>query len=84
MIANRHIWRVWADSLHRWGLQDLVASLLEDTGPLTILGAQAVYISQPFLNGMLPVSHLQALADMLEDSTQAQSFAAYLREGTLT
>ena len=80
MIANQHIWRVWAESLHRWGVNDTVAAFLEATGPLTVLGAQAVYIAQPALTGVLPASHLQALVEVLEDSTQTQAFAAYLRE----
>jgi hypothetical protein len=81
MIANQHIWRVWADSLHRWGVGETVATFLEASGPLTVLGAQVVYIAQPALTGLLPASHLQALAEVLEDSTQTQAFADYLREG---
>ena len=51
MDANHHIWRVWANQLHMWGVNDLVATLLEALGPLTILGAQLVYIGQPLLTG---------------------------------
>ncbi len=72
------------DSLHRWGLQNLVALLLEGLGPLTILGAQVVYIGKPMLQGILPADHIQALSDLLEDGDQAARFVAYLREGTLT
>jgi len=81
MIANQHIWRVWTDSLHRWGVDEQVATFLEASGPLTVLGAQLVYIAQPALTGLFPASHLQALAEVLEDSTQTQAFADYLREG---
>jgi len=81
MIANQHIWRVWADSLHRWGVDEHVATFLEAFGSITVLGAQVVYITQPALSGLFPASHLEALADMLEDSTQTQAFADYLREG---
>ena len=84
MNANRHIWRIWVDSLHRWGLQNLIASLLEGLGPLTVLGAQFVYIGKPVLNGVLPADHLQALSELLEDRDQAQSFVAILREGWFT
>lgn len=82
MEANHHIWRVWAENLHRWGVSRLVASILEEAGPLTILGAQAIYLGQPALSGLLPASHLQALADLFEDRAQAKSFVAYLREGS--
>lgn len=80
MIANQHIWRVWTDFLHRWGVDKQVATFLEASGPLTVLGAQVVYIAQPALTGLFPASHLQALAEVLEDSTQTQAFADYLRE----
>lgn len=80
MIKNQHIWRVWSDTLHRWGMDDLVATLLEASGPLTVLGAQVVYVVQPTLSSLLPSGHLQALAEVLEDNDQAQAFANYLRE----
>ena len=81
MIANQHIWRVWANALHRWGVKDLVAAFLEAAGPLTLLGAQVVYIAQPALSGVFPNNHLRALAEVFEDSEQTKAFAAYLREG---
>jgi len=43
---------------------------------LTILGAQAVYMSQPFIGG----KNLNSLAQMLEEDEQTQAFARYLRE----
>ena len=80
MIDNQHIWRVWADFLHRWGVDDLAVTLLEASGPLTVLGAQVVYVAQPALTGFFPAGHLQALAEVLEDSTQTQAFTNFLRE----
>lgn len=81
MNANRHIWRVWANQLHRWGLADWVAAVLQAVGPLSLLGAQFVYFGQPFLNIAFPEDHIIALANILEDDTQAQSFVALLKEG---
>jgi hypothetical protein len=83
MDANRHIWHIWATNLHRWGLQDLTATVLEVAGPLSIVGAQLIYLGQPILNSFLPVEHVYALADMLDDTTQTRAFASFLREGTL-
>ena len=40
-----------------------------------VLGAQALYFSQPFLGGKLSNS----LARMLEEDEEAQAFARYLR-----
>ena len=65
-----------------WGVEDLAASLLEAFGPLTVLGAQVVYLCQPFFMQSPSGQHLDALAHMLEDSTQTQAFALFLREGT--
>jgi hypothetical protein len=78
--VNQAVWRDWAAILQRWGMRDLAASFLEALGPLVIFGAQAVYVSQPLLNGIIPTNRLQALADLLEDSSQVKAFAAFLRE----
>jgi hypothetical protein len=80
MDANHHIWRVWAKTLHRWGLHEIIASLLDLAGPLTLFGAQAIYIGQPALQGFLPADQLRALAGVFEDQTQTDAFVAYLRE----
>ncbi|UCF27696.1 MAG: hypothetical protein JSW42_13870 [Chloroflexota bacterium] len=82
MDSNHHIWRVWANALHRWGLQNLVASFLEAAGPLTLIGAQVVYVGQPILRGILPEGHLSALTGMLEDDSQRKEFVMYLQEET--
>jgi len=80
MDKNHHIWRIWVKSLHRWGVEDLVASLLEAAGPLTIIGAQLIYIGQPILNGVVPDGHLSVLTGTLEDDDQRDAFVSYLRE----
>lgn len=80
MNANRHIWQVWANQLHRWGLADWVAALLQAAGPLNLIGAQFVYLGQPFLKLALPEDHIIAVANLLEDDIQVQSFAALLKE----
>jgi len=69
-------WSQWSKFLRQWGMQGMVAWLLEASGPLTLLGAQALYLSQPFL-GSEPVENL---AHMLEDHQESQAFAAFLRE----
>ena len=82
MDTNHHIWRAWANALHRWGLQNLVASFLEGAGPLTLIGAQVVYVGQPILNGIVPDGHLNALTSVLENDGQREEFIACLREET--
>ena len=80
METNRQIWQVWAQSLHRWGMRDFVASFLEAAGPLTLLGAQAMYFGQPFLDGLDRQGHMKALASMLEDTKETDAFVKFLRE----
>ena len=47
MNENRQEWRTWARVLHRWGLENAAASVLEALGPLAVVGAQLVYLTQP-------------------------------------
>jgi hypothetical protein len=57
-----------------------VAALLEALGPLTLVGAQAVYFSQPLLGAILPEQQLEALARVLEDRQETEAFVLILRE----
>ena len=82
MESNQHIWRVWVEKAHRWGFEDEIATLLEAAGPLTTLGAQMIYLAQPFLSPVLPHNHLNTLAELLERPEQTRAFTAMLREGT--
>ena len=75
-MQARSDWSKWAESLRRLKLDGFAAWLLEAGGPLTILSAQAVYMSQPFIGG----KNLNSLAQMLEEDEQTQAFARYLRE----
>jgi hypothetical protein len=80
MDADLPEWRDWAAILQRWGMRDLAASFLETLGPLSLLGAQFLYISQPVINGVLPNNRVRSFAALLEDSSQVRAFAAFLRK----
>jgi hypothetical protein len=45
-----------------------------------VLGAQALYLGGPLLRPALSNGFIEALADLLEDHSEAQAFAAFLRE----
>lgn len=81
MEKNHHIWRIWSNTLHRWGVEDLVAYLLEAAGPLTVIAAQLIYIGQPILRGLVPEKHLVVLSALLEDDVQRAAFVNYIRDG---
>ena len=74
-MQSRADWSHWAESLRRFKLDGLASWLLEAGAPLTLLGAQALYIGQPFLGG----KELNSFAHMLEKDDEVQAFARYLR-----
>jgi hypothetical protein len=77
-MQSRADWSQWAESLRRFKLDGLASWLLEAGAPLTILGAQAIHISGPFLGGK-QASSWNSLAHMLEEDQEVQAFARYLR-----
>jgi hypothetical protein len=76
----RSVWSGWAEFLHRHELENLVAWALEASGPLAMLGAQALYIGGPLLRPALTDLQRDALAGLLEDPEEILAFTAYLRE----
>lgn len=80
MESDQHLQHVWTDRFHRWGIAEWSAVFLETAGPLTILGAQAVYIAQPLLNWLIPNKHLDFAARLLEEPDKLSQFITLLRE----
>ena len=74
-MQSRADWSQWAESLRRFKLDGLASWLLEAGAPLTLLGAQALFVSQPFVPG----EKIKALALMLEEESETQAFVRYLR-----
>ena len=75
-MQSRADWPQWAESLRRFKLDGLASWLLEAGAPLTVLGAQALYVGQPFIGG----EKINAFAQMLEEESEKQAFINYLRE----
>ena len=80
IAETRTVWPRWADFLRRYGLEDMAAWMLEAGGPLTLLGAQALYLGVPFLRPVFAETQREALSSLLEDRDEALAFAAFLRE----
>ena len=80
MKERLQIWQAWADTLNNWGIKELTATFLEAFGPLNMLGAQLVYMGQPFLTSLISEGHLDMLADLLADPQETQAFIAVLRQ----
>ena len=83
MSADHPFWEIWAKTLRRWGMHGLAVSLLEAAGPLTMLGAQLIYLSQPILRGFGTGNQVDALATMLDNPAETQQFIVFLRESSL-
>ena len=77
-MQPRPEWSHWAETLRRFKLDGLASWLFEAGAPLTVLGAQALYVSQPFW-GEKQVSAWVSFAHMLEEDEEVQAFARYLR-----
>lgn len=67
--------RQWARGLRKTGLSDVVAAMLEAVGPISLLGAQVLWIAQPTLNIFMPADEVGGLARLLE----TESGLAHLR-----
>jgi hypothetical protein len=80
MHSDRYIWQAWAAKLQQLGVTSFVAAFLDTGGPLNILTAQLVYLSQPLLQWFIARDQLEVLAHVLEEPETARSFAAYLRD----
>ena len=72
----------WASRLQQWRMHQIAAALLEASGPLKIIGAQLVFISQPLFSGLLSSERLDLLAGILEEPEKTSTFVQYLREET--
>jgi hypothetical protein len=76
----RASWPAWAKFLRGHRLEGLAIWFLEAAGPLTVLGAQALYLGGPLLRPALPEGQVNALANLLEETGEAHAFASFLQE----
>ncbi len=78
MDSTRAYWPNWIDSLRRHNLDGFVLRLLEAAGPLNAIVAQLLYIGQPFASPAAS-AQLRAMAHLLEQGNEAETFAALLK-----
>ena len=70
----------WIQALYKLRLQHFAAAFLEALGPINLLGAQLVYLSQPILSPFVPQEQSQDFASILEDPSETEIFVRALRE----
>ena len=78
MDSPRIYWPKWTESLQKMGLDGFAAFFLEAGGPFHILGAQLLYIGEPFATPQVS-DGIRALANLLEQENEARAFAAILK-----
>jgi hypothetical protein len=69
----------WIKTLYKLRLQNLTATILEALGPMNILGAQLVYLTQPVLSPFITSEKSQEFAKILEDPSETALFIQALR-----
>jgi hypothetical protein len=77
---RRASWKTWSEFLHRYGLENLAAWTLEAAGPLTVLGAQILYLGSPLFRPTFTNRQIDDLAGLFEERNEALAFAAFLKE----
>ena len=75
-MQSRADWPQWIETLRRFKLDGFASWFLEAGSPLAVIGAQILYIGQPFVGGKT----INALAHMLEEESEVQAFVQYLHE----
>lgn len=75
MASDQQIWQSWANSLQRWGVSESAALLLDLLGPVSILGAQLIYLSHPFFSN----ESARAAGHLLENPDHVRTFAGMLK-----
>jgi len=75
-MQSHEKWQNWVETLRRYKLDGLASWLLEAGSPLHILGAQALYATQPFIGG----KQFESIAQMLENEDEIQAFTQFLRD----
>jgi hypothetical protein len=74
-MQSRADWSQWVETLRRFKVDGLTSWLLEAGSPLAVIGAQALYVTEPFVGGKT----LKAVAQMLEEESELQAFLHTLR-----
>ena len=69
----------WIQTLYKYRLQNFAAAFLEALGPINLLGAQLVYLSQPILSPFFSNDQPLDFARILEDPSETALFIKELR-----
>jgi hypothetical protein len=74
MQVDQNNWYQWAQTLQQYRLTGIFRFLLDATGPVRIIAAQSLYLSQPFFRSSI----IGQLAEVLEDSEKSKAFLDFV------
>ena len=74
MQVNKDIWNQWAQYLQRYHLLGLFRFILNAAGPIRIVVAQSLWMTQPFVQNSI----ISQLASVLEDQEQSIAFLEFV------
>jgi hypothetical protein len=78
-MKNQNNREKWIETLYKMRLSNLTATILEALGPMNILGAQLVYLTQPVLSSFFNSDQSEDIAKILEDPAETASFIKAIR-----
>lgn len=74
MQVNQYNWNQWAQYLQQYRLMGLFRFLLDAAGPVRVIAAQSLYLTQPFFRNSI----IGQLAEVLEDSEKSKAFLEFV------
>jgi len=74
MQVNQNNWHQWAQYLQRNHLIGIFRFLLDAAGPVRIVAAQSLWMTQPFVQNSI----ISQMAAILEDQEQSKAFLEYV------
>jgi hypothetical protein len=82
MQKNHHIWDMWVEQVHRWGVADISASVLQESSGFHVLIAQFLHISEPLINTYLSRNNIDALISIFENPEDSRYVISRLESPT--
>jgi len=78
-LELRKSWPAWVQFLQRHRLDSFAVWALDSLGPLSVIGAQLLYLGKPLLQTVMG-ENTASLAQLLEDADECREFMHYIQE----
>ena len=74
MQTNLNNWNQWAQHLQQYHLLGLFRFVLDSAGPVRIIAAQSLWMTQPYIQNSI----ISQLAELLEDTNKSKAFLEFV------